>query len=221
MTNKEYVQTLLTTNDIIYIDTSSLMNVTAFENFIENYFEIFMEHSKQIIVTREVCLEIVKHLSSQNVGKQDIAKRVIEIFKEYENIFIFEDENLNDVEANIAFADSELLSRMTRDRSNFRQLLITNDKNLSIDAYNLNSLNSCKGQRIMVCYINKNGKLNKGDTGNMERLSNEKNMAESYTEIRTEERQEFPTEESSNGLKHIFYGLCLFLAGVGLGKFAK
>ncbi|HEL1557172.1 hypothetical protein HO875_08130 [Streptococcus suis] len=221
MTNKEYVQTLLIANDIIYIDTSSLMNVTAFENFIENYFEIFMEHSKQIIVTREVCLEIVKHLSSQNVGKQDIAKRVIAIFKEYENIFIFEDENLNDVEANIAFADSELLSRMTRDRSNFRQLLITNDKNLSIDAYNLNSLNSCKGQRIMVCYINKNGKLNKGDTGNMERLSNEKNMSEVHMEVSTEEKKELAPKEREKGLKYFFYGFCLLLTGYGLGKISK
>lgn len=221
MTNTEYVKSLITTNDIIYIDTSSLMNVSSFEDFIEHYIDIFINQSKKITVTREVCLEIVKHLSSRCLEKQVKAKRVIEIFKKHQNIFIFEDENLNHLEADIAFADSELLSRITKGRPNFRQLLITNDKNLSVDAYNLNSLNSCNGQRIMVCYINESGKLNKGATENVVQMSNETHVDELYLDSQVDEITESGPREKAVTFKHCVYGFCLLLAGYGLGKFAK
>ena len=165
MTNREYVEDLLALNEKIYIDTSSLMNDTELGRFLVQYQDIFGSLDKKIIVTREVCLEIVRHLSSKNIEKQEKAKSVILLFKNYSNLFIFEDKDLKQSEVSSAFADSELLSRITKDKSKHSQLLITNDKNLSVDAYKLNKLYSCKGKKIMVCFIDNLGQLNKGKTG--------------------------------------------------------
>lgn len=165
MTNREYVEDLLALNEKIYIDTSSLMNDTELGRFLVQYQDIFEALNKKIIVTREVCLEIVRHLSLKNIEKQEKAKSVILLFKNYSNLFIFEDKDLKQSEVSSAFADSELLSRITKDKSKHSQLLITNDKNLSVDAYKLNKLYSCKGKKIMVCFIDNLGQLNKGKTG--------------------------------------------------------
>jgi len=43
MTNTEYVNTLLQFNDIIYIDTSSLMNVQDLRMFLDNYQQYFIK----------------------------------------------------------------------------------------------------------------------------------------------------------------------------------
>ncbi len=213
MTNLEYVENLVSVNDKIYIDTSSLMNVEGLEEFVENYNDIFMDYQKGIIVTREVCLEIVKHLSSTNIDKQRKAKNVVKIFKYHSNLFIFEDENLNGLEAGKAFADSELLSRMTKEKTEFRQLLITNDKKLSLDAYNLNSLNSCKGQQIMVCYINGNGKLNKAVSAVIQNI--EDTNVES---IVTDSTVETLNTENSSFLKDCIIGIGSLIVGYGVGK---
>lgn len=164
MTNLEYVNSIIRSNDMIYIDTSSLMNVMELRKFLESYYQIFVDYNKRIIVTREVCLEIYRHLISKVETKQYKSQKVIEVLKQYKEIFIFEDENLNDTEAERAFADSELLSRITKEKIKHRQLLITNDKKLSVDVYNLNNLNSCLGAKISVCYISQDGLLHKGKT---------------------------------------------------------
>lgn len=219
MTNKEYARNLISTNEIIYIDTSSLMNVEEFKAFIKSYCEDFLELGMKITVTREVCLEIVKHLSSEQIEKQTKAKHVIEIFKNFNNIFIFEDENLTNYEANFAFADSELLSRMTKNKPDYKQLLITNDKDLSVDAFNLNTLNSCKGQQIMVCYINKKGKLHKGITELAQKIESE------TVEVGENPSSDIPVELRDLPVKHTIrsylFGTCLLLVGFGLGKIAK
>ena len=49
MTNLEYVKSLVSVNEMIYIDTSSLMNVEGFEEFVENYRNIFLDYQKRII----------------------------------------------------------------------------------------------------------------------------------------------------------------------------
>ena len=52
-----------------------------------------------------------------------------------------------------------MLSELTVNKIEYGQLLITNDKKLSRDAYGLNNQESCKGHRIMVCYVNRAGEL--------------------------------------------------------------
>ena len=210
MTNREYVEDLLALNEKIYIDTSSLMNDTELGRFLVQYQDIFEALNKKIIVTREVCLEIVRHLSLKNIEKQEKAKSVILLFKNYSNLFIFEDKDLKQSEVSSAFADSELLSRITKDKSKHSQLLITNDKNLSVDAYKLNKLYSCKGKKIMVCFIDNLGQLNKGKTGfetNLNTLVIEQKTPEEQVE------EQNNNQEESKIFQKIIWGGCLLSVG--------
>lgn len=218
MTNREYVEDLLALNEKIYIDTSSLMNDTELGRFLVQYQDIFEALNKKIIVTREVCLEIVRHLSSKNIEKQEKAKSVILLFKNYSNLFIFEDKDLKQSEVSSAFADSELLSRITKDKSKHSQLLITNDKNLSVDAYKLNKLYSCKGKKIMVCFIDNLGQLNKGKTGfetNLNTLVIEQKMPEEQVE------EQNNNQEESKIFQKIIWGGCLLSVGFVIGKISN
>ena len=218
MTNREYVEDLLALNEKIYIDTSSLMNDTELSRFLEQYQDIFGALDKKIIVTREVCLEIVRHLSSKNFEKQEKAKSVILLFKNYSNLFIFEDKDLKQSEVSSAFADSELLSRITKDKSKHSQLLITNDKNLSVDAYKLNKLYSCKGKRIMVCFIDNLGQLNKGKTG-FETNPNTLVIEQKTAEEQVEEQNN--NQEGAKIFQKIIFGGCLLSVGFVLGKISN
>ncbi|ARI60715.1 PIN domain-containing protein [Streptococcus salivarius] len=218
MTNREYVEDLLALNEKIYIDTSSLMNDTELGRFLVQYQDIFEALNKKIIVTREVCLEIVRHLSSKNIEKQEKAKSVILLFKNYSNLFIFEDKDLKQSEVSSAFADSELLSRITKDKSKHSQLLITNDKNLSVDAYKLNKLYSCKGKKIMVCFIDNLGQLNKGKTGfetNLNTLVIEQKTPEEQVE------EQNNNQEESKIFQKIIWGGCLLSVGFVIGKISN
>ncbi|MDB8591652.1 PIN domain-containing protein [Streptococcus salivarius] len=218
MTNREYVEDLLALNERIYIDTSSLMNDTELGRFLVQYQDIFEALNKKIIVTREVCLEIVRHLSSKNNEKQEKAKSVILLFKNYSNLFIFEDKDLKQSEVSSAFADSELLSRITKDKSKHSQLLITNDKNLSVDAYKLNKLYSCKGKKIMVCFIDNLGQLNKGKTGfetNLNTLVIEQKTPEEQVE------EQNNNQEESKIFQKIIWGGCLLSVGFVIGKISN
>ena len=218
MTNREYAEDLLALNEKIYIDTSSLMNDTELGRFLVQYQDIFGSLDKKIIVTREVCLEIVRHLSSKNIEKQEKAKSVILLFKNYSNLFIFEDKDLKQSEVSSAFADSELLSRITKDKSKHSQLLITNDKNLSVDAYKLNKLYSCKGKKIMVCFIDNLGQLNKGKTGfetNLNTLVIEQKTPEEQVE------EQNNNQEESKIFQKIIWGGCLLSVGFVIGKISN
>ena len=218
MTNREYVKDLLALNEKIYIDTSSLMNDTELGRFLVQYQDIFEALNKKIIVTREVCLEIVRHLSSKNIEKQEKAKSVILLFKNYSNLFIFEDKDLKQSEVSSAFADSELLSRITKDKSKHSQLLITNDKNLSVDAYKLNKLYSCKGKKIMVCFIDNLGQLNKGKTGfetNLNTLVIEQKTPEDQVE------EQNNNQEESKIFQKIILGGCLLSVGFVIGRISN
>ena len=218
MTNREYVEDLLALNEKIYIDTSSLMNDTELGRFLVQYQDIFGSLDKKIIVTREVCLEIVRHLSSKNIEKQEKAKSVILLFKNYSNLFIFEDKDLKQSEVSSAFADSELLSRITKDKSKHSQLLITNDKNLSVDAYKLNKLYSCKGKKIMVCFIDNLGQLNKGKTG-FETNPNTLVIEQKTAEEQVEEQNN--NQEESKIFQKIIWGGCLLSVGFVIGKISN
>lgn len=218
MTNREYVEDLLALNEKIYIDTSSLMNDTELGRFLVQYQDIFEALNKKIIVTREVCLEIVRHLSLKNIEKKEKAKSVILLFKNYSNLFIFEDKDLKQSEVSSAFADSELLSRITKDKSKHSQLLITNDKNLSVDAYKLNKLYSCKGKKIMVCFIDNLGQLNKGKTGfetNLNTLVIEQKTPEEQVE------EQNNNQEESKIFQKIIWGGCLLSVGFVIGKISN
>ena len=194
------------------------MNDTELGRFLVQYQDIFEALNKKIIVTREVCLEIVRHLSLKNIEKQEKAKSVILLFKNYSNLFIFEDKDLKQSEVSSAFADSELLSRITKDKSKHSQLLITNDKNLSVDAYKLNKLYSCKGKKIMVCFIDNLGQLNKGKTGfetNLNTLVIEQKTPEDQVE------EQNNNQEESKIFQKIILGGCLLSVGFVIGRISN
>lgn len=134
------------------------------------------------------------------------------------NLFIFEDKDLKQSEVSSAFADSELLSRITKDKSKHSQLLITNDKNLSVDAYKLNKLYSCKGKKIMVCFIDNLGQLNKGKTGfetNLNTLVIEQKTPEEQVE------EQNNNQEESKIFQKIIWGGCLLSVGFVIGKISN
>lgn len=129
-----------------------------------------------------------------------------------------ETKDLKQSEVGSAFADSELLSRITKDKSKHSQLLITNDKNLSVDAYKLNKLYSCKGKKIMVCFIDNLGQLNKGKTGfetNLNTLVIEQKTPEEQVE------EQNNNQEESKLFQKIIWGGCLLSVGFVIGKISN
>ena len=161
MNASDYISAMVSSNEAIYIDTASLMDVENMELFIENAEWILLKEHRRIIVPRAVCLELTRQLVSQNPSKRDKAARALDLLSNHVDIFEVRDENLREEEALKAFADSELLAELTLNRTACGQLLITNDRRLSEDAYKLNDQTSCRGRKVMVCFINKFGELRK------------------------------------------------------------
>ena len=163
MTNLEYVTGLIKSNDKIYIDASALMNVDELEVFSKNIQDILLAEKKQIIVTRDVFIELLRHFKGSDDRKRNLVTKVFDVFFRYENVFSVQNTNINDANYLKAFADAKLLAELTEHKSSWRQLLITNDKKLGQDAYDLNNLESCKGYNIKVCYLNHFGELHRCD----------------------------------------------------------
>ncbi len=161
MVAREYIGAMVYANKIIYIDTASLMDVEELNRFIRNSEDIFLKERRRIVVPKAVCLELVRHLGSGNPEKQEKAMRALETIREHQDIFNVQNKDLSEDEIDHAFADAEILAELTRNKKICGQLLITNDKDLSTDAYSLNNQGSCQGYRIMVFFINKFGELRK------------------------------------------------------------
>ena len=87
MTNLEYVTGLIKSNDKIYIDTSALMNVDELEVFSKNIQDILLAEKKQIIVTRDVFIELLRHFKGSDDRKRNLVTKVFDVFFRYENVF--------------------------------------------------------------------------------------------------------------------------------------
>lgn len=161
MTNLEYVTTLIKSNDKIYIDTSALMNVSELALLLQNIQGTLQAEGKYIIVPCVVWLELVRHMEGSDERKRGIALKVFDLLHRYEEIFAVQNTDLDKADFAKAFADAKLLAELTENKSSCKQLLITNDRRLSHDAYDLNNLESCKGYTIKVCYINRFGELHR------------------------------------------------------------
>ena len=70
MIARDYIGAMVYTNKIIYIDTASLMDVEELNRFIRNSEDIFLREKRRIVVPKAVCLELVRHLGSDNTAKQ-------------------------------------------------------------------------------------------------------------------------------------------------------
>lgn len=161
ISNMEYVEGLVEKNELIIIDTSSLMEYESFARFITKYESLFAESGRKILVPEAVYLELNKLIlvgGREKTGKAYDAKTLL---KTYEGLFDIEIADGFTEKIMGAFADPELLIRLSEGRSKYRQLLITNDRNLASDAFKLNDLASSKGHLVSVCYINSAGELHR------------------------------------------------------------
>lgn len=163
MTNLEYVTALIKSNDRIYIDTSALMNVDELELLANKIQDILVAEGKMIIVPRVVCLELLRHFEGIDTRKKDLSVRVFDVLSRYERVFSVQDVETDGLDLLKVFADAKLLAELTEHKSTCKQLLITNDRDLGHDAYDLNKLASCKGHAIKVCYLNRFGELHRCD----------------------------------------------------------
>lgn len=159
-TNLEYIAKQLGSNELIYIDTCSLMDSERLLRFIENAKPVFLKKKKKIIVHHSVMDEIFKfeyyysgHVNEQAHTAREIIMKNLDLFQIQSN-----DDKAGDNSE--CFADKELLRVLFENRSNHTQLLISNDHALTADAYNFNNVESVKGNRINVCYLNSYGQMN-------------------------------------------------------------
>lgn len=118
-----------------------------------------MADGKRIIVPKAVYTELARHMGSEDEKKSALAMDAVDLMALNKDIFQVENAPLSEDEIAHAFADAQLLSELTLHRSDYNQLLITNDCKLSCDAFDLNQQQSCKGRRVIVCYINYYGEL--------------------------------------------------------------
>lgn len=132
---------------------------TGFQRFISNNKEILLSGNQKIIVPKAVYTELARHTGSEDADKCEHAMVVVDLMALNKDIFQVESAPLSEDEIAHAFADAQLLSELTLHRSDYSQLLITNDRKLSCDAFDLNQQQSCKGRKVLVCYINWCGEL--------------------------------------------------------------
>lgn len=158
MTNAQYIEKTVCSVERILVDTSTLMT-QGFQQFIINNKELFSSSNKKIIVPKAVYTELARHMDSTDSNKSNLAMAAVELMALNRDIFLVESASLTKEEIAHTFADAQLLSELTLHRSDVNQLLITNDRKLSCDAFDLNLQQSCKGGKVLVCYINWCGEM--------------------------------------------------------------
>lgn len=158
MTNSQYTEKTLASVQRILVDTSTLMT-PGFQRFISNNKELLATSNQKIIVPKAVYTELARHMGSEDSDKSEHAMAAVDLLALNKDIFQVESAALSEDEIAHAFADAQLLSELTLHRSDYSQLLITNDRKLSCDAFDLNQQQSCKGRKVLVCYINWCGEL--------------------------------------------------------------
>lgn len=221
MNNLEYVTSLIKSNDRIYIDTSALMNVEELELMAENIQEILVSEKKRIIVPRAVCMELVRHFESSDERKKSIALKVFDVFCKYDRVFSVQNSEIGDTDIMKVFADAKLLAELTENKSRCKQLLITNDRKLGHDAYDLNRLESCKGHTIKVCYLNKFGELHRCECVKAEQTA----MQSSEPQIVTKEVIKVVTvkekPDSDTWITKVAVPVATMVAGYIAGKYGN
>lgn len=144
-------------NELIWIDTSTIMDIENFKLFITKIRPLLLKKKKMIIIPISVKNELLKHKNSDNQKKKNLAIRGLELINQYKDIFQY-DQTINNL-ANDNFADKNILLLIINNKTEASQLLISNDKGLTSDAYKFNDTKSYNGRKINVCYINRNGNL--------------------------------------------------------------
>lgn len=204
----------------IIMDTASLMECERLIYMVENYKSTLVKNRQSIIIPGVVCQELVRHLTSDNSEKRDKANEALRIIRNNGEIFTVESAEYTSDEVRKAFADREILLRLTSVRTSRRQLLITNDRKLSRDAHNLNQLESCRGKEVLVYYLSYNGDLCECDYPIWNYgVQNPQIVVEKepvYAEV--EKKSQLNVGEILGG---VLVAVSIFGAGYGTGKYGK
>lgn len=161
-TNLDYIRKQIEANEIIYIDTCSLMDISRLMMFIEHAKPVFLEYKKKITIHYSVMEEIFKFEICSNETKRNQAHSARMIILDNSDLFDIQS-NENEWDNSQCFADKELLSTLFENRVSHKQLLISNDHSLTTDAFNFNRFGSVRGNKINVCYLNSLGAMHMCD----------------------------------------------------------
>ncbi len=144
----------LVKNNTVYMDTCSFMYYNA-DKFLIKIVPILERWNKKIYTFSCCIREINKHINGNDKEKYEGALRAKDA------IYRLKRSNLLQVidYSSDTFADPDFLAYFTKKRINEKILFITQDGDLSIDAYKLNEQKSIKGQLITVKSIDKYGNL--------------------------------------------------------------
>lgn len=156
--NLDYIKQQISSNELIYIDTCSLMDPNRLTGFLEHAKPALLNSGKKITIHYCVMEELFKLQISSNPSKRSQANNALDVI--YKNHEIFEIIPNDYDEDSEYFADKELLKEIFEKRRNHTILLISNDHYLTSDAYNFNKVESVNGNKIHVCYLNHYGNLN-------------------------------------------------------------
>ncbi len=221
-TSTHYTARMLSFHDTVILDTSALMDIKGITNFITENEALLIRNAVHITILGSVAQELVRHLHSHNPDKVAKASEALSLIRVYPEVFIAEAADFSDAALSRAFADKDIFLRLADQRCQKRQLLITNDRRLSKDAFALNSLESCCGQHVSVCYLNHLGELCRcsctipnAEDSNPEVVCS---SAEQANRESIPQQKKLPRANHSQ-LFHIGMGSLLFTAGVLTGKY--
>ena len=86
-TNSDYITKQIQNNQIIWIDTCTMMYIQRFELFIKNVRPILLESNKKIQIPDCVMAELAKHQLSSDEYKQTSATEALSLIKANNDIF--------------------------------------------------------------------------------------------------------------------------------------
>lgn len=203
----------------IILDTSTAMHYEGFSKFVEENERDIEASGKKIQVLSAVWFELIRNYNSVDKEKAEAANQAITILSSHRNIFkIDEGKEIFQDEIEDAFADKEILSKLTLDKTEVSILLITNDRMLSKDALEINHQASCKGYKISTCYVSDKGEMLSGFGSQRE------NKLQKEPEVIVKEVVkiiEVPKKESNLKVSQILVPVTTFMAGAAIGKYGN
>lgn len=150
MCRKDYMKKMIMWADTIYIDTSSAMREDCFKQFLENTENFLEEENKKITILYSVYDELVSHSKCDNPEKVAKARNALEVINQYKHLFEIKEESMV---FHYVIADDEIIQTLCANRTKNTQLLISNDRQLTKDAYTYNLFASVYAKEIKVCHL--------------------------------------------------------------------
>ena len=241
MTKNCFASEVFWSSQVVYIDTATLMNVGTMRKFINKYGDEIRRSGRKIRVPLSVQHELSRHLCGNDYQKSAAAMDAKILLGNNSCLFELQGVNrLDKEEINKAFADPELLATLIMNKPKESQTLITNDRKLGENAYDINSWQSCSGYAITVCYIDWNGVLCKNDRCSELSLTHEQHVSseavmleevDSNTEaepkevvvdeIKVESTTESVSQVKKSNVKTVAFSALGFITGVLTYRYGK